>query len=49
MYYRNDSKFLDRQVWANSVDSDQTALGAVWSESTLFAIMSASSGPITLQ
>ena len=21
----NDSKFLDRQVWANSVDPDQTA------------------------
>ena len=24
-YYRNDPKFSDRQVWANSVDSDQTA------------------------
>ena len=23
--YRNDPKFLDRQVWANSVDPDQTA------------------------
>ena len=28
--YCNDPKFLDRQVWANSVDPDQTApLGAV--------------------
>ena len=25
MYYRNDPKFLDRQVWANSADPDQTA------------------------
>ena len=24
-YYRNDPKFLDRQVWANSADPDQTA------------------------
>ena len=23
--YRNDPKFLDRQVWANRVDPDQTA------------------------
>ena len=23
--YRNDPKFSDRQVWANSVDPDQTA------------------------
>ena len=23
--YRNDPKFLDRQVWANCVDPDQTA------------------------
>ena len=23
--YRNDPKFLDRQVWANSDDPDQTA------------------------
>ena len=23
--YSNDPKFLDRQVWANSVDPDQTA------------------------
>ena len=25
-YYHNDLKFLDRQVWANTVDPDQTAL-----------------------
>ena len=24
--YRNVPKFLDRQVWANSVDPDQTAV-----------------------
>ena len=23
--YHNDPKFLDRQVWANSLDTDQTA------------------------
>ena len=23
--YRNDPKFLDRSIWANSVDPDQTA------------------------
>ena len=40
--YRNDPKVWDRQVCANSVDPDQTApLGAVWSGSTLFAILSA--------
>ena len=44
----NDPKFPDRQVWANSVDPDQTARGAVWSESTLFAIPSASFESITL-
>ena len=39
--FRNDPKFLDRQVWANSVDPDQTApTGAVWSGSTLFACRS---------
>ena len=38
--------FSDRQVWANSVDQDQTAPG--WSGSTLFAIWSALSGHITL-
>ena len=32
--YRNDPKFLDRQVLANSVDSDQTAP----ERSRLFAI-----------
>ena len=47
--YRNDPKFLDRQVWANSADPDQTApTGAVWSGSTLFAIPSASFGLINL-
>ena len=45
--YRNDSKFLDSQVWANSADPDQTE-GAVRSGSTLFAIPSASFGRITL-
>ena len=29
--YRNDPKFLDRQVWANTVDSDQTEERAWWS------------------
>ena len=24
-HYRNDPKFLDRQVWANSADPDQIA------------------------
>ena len=24
--YHNDPKFLDRQVWANCVDTDQTGL-----------------------
>ena len=41
--------FRNRQAWANSVDPDQSALrGAVWSESTLFAIPSASFVGITL-
>ena len=56
--YRTDPKFSDRQVWANSVDLDQTAPRqavwsgstlfaiAVWSGSTLFAIQSASFGCI---
>ena len=36
---RNDPKFSDREVWANSADPDQTApRGAVWSGSSLFAI-----------
>ena len=47
--YRNDPKFSDRYVLANSADPDQTApRGAVWSGSTLFAIPSASFGLITL-
>ena len=46
--YRNDPKFSDRQVWANSVDPDQTApRGAVWSGSTMFAILSALFGHST--
>ena len=37
--YRNDPKFSERQIWANSADPDQTApRGAVWSGPTLFAI-----------
>ena len=48
-YYRNDPKFSDRYAWANSADPDQTApREAVWSGSTLFAILSASFGLITL-
>ena len=39
--YRNDPKFSDRQVWANSVDPSQTA-------SRRFAIPSAYFGHITL-
>ena len=47
--YSNDPKFSDRYAWANSADPDQTApRGAVWSGSTLFAILSASFGLITL-
>ena len=46
--YHNDRKFLDRQVWANSVDPDQ-GLGPVWSGSTLFAIPSASFGRFFLR
>ena len=40
----NDPKFTDRQVWANSVDPDQTAPKG----SALLTIPSASFGPITL-
>ena len=44
--YRNDPKFSDKQVWANSADPDQTAprgiVGAVWSGSSLFAMPFAS-------
>ena len=39
MDFRNDPTFSDRQVLANSADTDQTV---VCSESTLFAILSAS-------
>ena len=40
--YHNGSKFLDRQMWTNSIDPDHTALeGKVWSGSTMFAILSA--------
>ena len=47
--YRNFPKFSDRQVWANSVDPDQTApIRAVWSGSTLFTIPSASFGLVIL-
>ena len=42
----NFPKFLDRQVWANIADPDQTALR---SGSALFAILSASFGCITLR
>ena len=40
IYYRNVPMFLDRQVWANSVDPDQTARprGAVCSGSTLLVL-----------
>ena len=35
--YHNDPKFLDRHVWANSVDPDQIAPeGTFWSGSTSF-------------
>ena len=39
----DDSKLSDRQVWANSVDQI-IRIGAVWSGSTLLAILSASVG-----
>ena len=46
---RNDPKFLDGHVWANSVDPDQTAPErAVRSGCTLFVILSASFGHITV-
>ena len=48
LFHHNDPKFLDRQAWANSVDPAQTAPGAVWSMSTLFAILSVSVGHIIL-
>ena len=31
------TKFANKKAYANSADPDQTAPGAVWSESTLFA------------
>ena len=47
--YRNDPKFSDGQVLVNSADPDQTApRGAVWSVSTLFAILSTSFVRMTL-
>ena len=47
--YCNGPKFSHRQAWANGVDPDKTApRGAVWSGSTLFAILSAPFGHITL-
>ena len=49
LQYRNGPKFSDGKAWANSVDPDHTALRvAVWSGSTLFVILSASFGSITL-
>ena len=41
-------KFLDRQVWADSVDPDQTAEGAVCSGSALFVIPTAWYGLIII-
>ena len=47
--YNNNPKFLDRQVWANSVDPDQNVVvGAVQSGSILFAIPSVSYRHITV-
>ena len=49
MVYRNDLKSSERRVVANSVDPDQTTTkGTSWSGSTLFAILPASFGCITL-
>ena len=44
--YCNDPKFLDRWVWANSADPDQTT---VWSGTSLFAIPFASFWQNTLR
>ena len=44
--YRNDPKFSDGYAWANSADPDQTVPRGA--ESTLFAILSASFGLITV-
>ena len=48
--YCNDPKFSDRQVWANSVDPDQTEEQSDQGLHCLplFAIPSASFGSITL-
>ena len=57
MIYHNGPMYLDRQIWANSVGTAQTAPEgeqsgqgprAVWSGSTLFAILSASFAHIIL-
>ena len=49
MVYCYDPKFLDRQVFAESEDADQTtAEGAFLSGTTMFSILSASFGHITL-
>ena len=45
MNYCKNTKYSERQVWANSVDPDQTAPS---SASTLFAILSPSFGRITV-
>ena len=40
--YHNDPKFVDKQVWANSVDHDQTDPSrAIWSVYILFSIPAA--------
>ena len=47
---RNGPKFSDTHALANSADPDQTALReAVWSWSTLFAILSTPFGHISLR
>ena len=39
-HYRNDPKFSDRQVWANSADRDQTApLGAEQSDPGIHCLL----------
>ena len=51
--YHNDFKYSDRQVWANSVDLEQTAPEvapevAVWSGSKPFAILSTAFGCLSV-
>ena len=46
IFWIYDLKFLQRQVWANAVDPDQTS--GIWSGSTVLAIPSESFGYITL-